>query len=410
MTSPKRRYTNKTASKMIVEYKEESQRNELARIINGNDSKKPLFLSSKLKTDEYQQWLNYFSTTGKRGLLTHIRNGERYRPLIEQALAKHNLPKELYFVGLIESGYELSARSHASAVGPWQFMSDTAKRYNLKVTRSVDERKNIIKSTNAAARYFQDLYNIFGNWELALSAYNAGEFGVIRRIRSAKSRNFYVLADRKVLPKETRNYIPKLKAAMEVYNNPRRYGIRIPKVAALRRKDLKKYTIKSRANINQIARKIGVRKSVILSMNPDINYADIPKFRKSLHIYVPRSAQGSSYKKSYSKRNIANTRVHSTNQTHKVRSGDSLIAIAKRYRVWVRDIIALNNIKSKKIYVNQSLKIPKSPYAKKIHVVRRGDYLIKIAQKYGVSIKKIKKANSMRNSKIFPGQKLVVSL
>lgn len=402
---PRKKYTNAMASKMIVNYKAESQRNELARIINGKETKKPIFLATQ-KTSEYQMWLNYFTTSGKRGLLIHMRNGEKYRGLIEQTLAEHNLPKELYFVGLIESGYELNARSHASAVGPWQFMRDTARRYNLKVTSAVDERENIFKSTKAAARYFQDLYNIFGNWELALSAYNAGEFGVIRRIRESRTRNFYVLADRKVLPKETRNYIPKLKAAMEVYNNPQKYGFTPPRVTPLKKENIKRYTIKSSAHVNQIARKLGVSKSVLLSMNPDIKHQRIPNFKSHFHVYIPAQVKPRGQRVLASKTSTA----QSSSQTHKVRAGENLISIAKKYRVWVKDIVAINNIKSHNIYTNQNLKIPRSPYDKKIYVVRSGDYLLKIAQKYGTSIKKLKKVNDMDNSKIFPGQKLIVSL
>lgn len=406
---PRKKYTNKTASKMIVDYKLEGQKRELSAILSGKDVKKPDFLN-KPKTDEYQMWLNYFTTSGKQGLITHMKNGERYREMIEKTLEEHFLPKELYFVGLIESGYELSARSHASAVGPWQFMPDTARRYSLKVSRSVDERRHIIKSTHAAARYFQDLYNIFGNWELALSAYNAGEFGVIRRIREHKTRSFYKLSENKSLPKETRNYVPKIKAVMEVYNNPHKYGITIPSIAPFKEETLKKYTIKSRASVTSIARKLGISRSQLLSLNPDLLHRDIPRYRKGIDIYVPSHIRGKSYTKTYSNRSVATSSRRTSNKVHIVKPGDNIIAIAKKYRVWVKDIIALNSINKNRIYPNQKLKIPRSPYDKKYHVVRPGEYLLKIAKKYGTSIRKIKRANSMDNSKIFPGQKLIVSL
>jgi membrane-bound lytic murein transglycosylase D len=289
-------------------------------------------------------------------------------------------------------------------------MSHTARRYDLKVTNSVDERRSIIKSTEAAARYFQDLYNIFGNWELALSAYNAGEFGVIRRIRKANTRDFYTLIKNKVLPRETRNYVPKIKAAMEVYKNPARYGIKVPKVSQFRKSSLRKYTITKKTDVNKLSRRLGISKAKLLSLNTDIKHRSIPNFRSNFDLYIPKHAKAKKHVKSYRAVAASSSKVTKSNRRHKVKRGDNLIRIARNYKVWVKDIIANNSLKSKNVYIGQTLKIPASPDSSKYHLVKSGDHLTKIAKKYGLSITKIKKVNDMDNSKIYPGQKLIVSL
>jgi membrane-bound lytic murein transglycosylase D len=181
------------------------------------------FLLNK-STKRMEYWIDFFANKNHDRFQRFINNGEEYRPIIESILFSEGLPKELYFVGLIESGYYLTARSHAQAVGPWQFIRGTGKRYGLKITSELDERQDIFKATRAAALYFKDLHNVFSSWELALSAYNAGEYGVIRRIMKYGTRDFYELSKHKYLPSETINYVPKVLAAMEIINNPKKYG------------------------------------------------------------------------------------------------------------------------------------------------------------------------------------------
>jgi len=184
---------------------------------------------AKRNTKRMQFWVEYFTQKQRDRFQRFINNGEEYRHHIEKVFVENNLPKELYFVGLIESGYYLGARSHASAVGPWQFIRGTAKRYGLRMSSEIDERQDLFKASRAAANYFKDLHNIFSSWELALAAYNAGEYGIIRRIMKHGTRDFYELSKRKLLPTETINYVPKVLAAMHVVNNAEKYGFVIPK-------------------------------------------------------------------------------------------------------------------------------------------------------------------------------------
>ena len=154
-----------------------------------------------------------------------MKNGEKYRPIVTRIFKKHGLPVDLFYVGLIESGFNSHIRSHADAVGPWQFIKGTATRYGLRVDRHVDERRNIHKATEAAAGYFKDLYNIFGSWELALCAYNAGEYRIINAIRRGNTRDYRELVRKKLIPKETIYYVPKVAAARYLSKYRKKYKL-----------------------------------------------------------------------------------------------------------------------------------------------------------------------------------------
>ncbi len=176
--------TPKVIYKEIVKYltpRKNESKNELevdqsvsseASSINKESPYADLTLDYKEK--HFKFWINYFTNKQKKRFLRHANNGMKYRNTIREILAHHDLPQDLFYVGLIESGYNTYIKSRAKATGPWQFMKGTAGDYGLRVNSYVDERSNIVKATHAAANYFKDLYNIFGSWDIALCAYNAG--------------------------------------------------------------------------------------------------------------------------------------------------------------------------------------------------------------------------------------------
>lgn len=416
--------TGESPTVTINDFKQETQRKELDQLIVENKSPKKsevFFLKAK-DTKKINKWIKYFTKNGKRSFETFLYNGEKYRPIVEKIFEKHNLPKELFYVGLIESGYKNHARSHAGAVGPWQFIKETARRYGLKVTSSIDERKNIYKSTQAAALYFQDLYNIFGSWELALTAYNAGEYGVIRRIRGANTRDFFELSKRKVLPRETRNYVPKIIAAKTVDKNRSRYNIKVKKSSDHFYSNVKSYKIKGSIGLNKLSQKLGVSKKIIKQLNHDIRRNYIPYLgRNGFEIYLPKSKISTSklnriiaeskrttvQEKKYSpKRKAAITNKRS----HKVRKNESLFSISKRYNVTLRTLRRINNLKSSTIYVGQKIYLPGSQTSgvKKSYTVRKGDHLSKIARMFKTNVKKLKSLNKLKKSSIYAGQKIKV--
>lgn len=402
-----------TPSNSINSFKEESQKRDLDSIINTGQLVKPKFLTPNVNKD-VKMWVKYFSTRGKDRFERYLVNGEKYRPLIEKVFQDHKLPTELYFVGLIESGYYLKAKSHADAVGPWQFIKETGKRYGLTIRHDVDERQSIVKATKAAAVFFQDLYNIFGSWELALSAYNAGEYGIIRRIRKANSRDFYVLSKGKHLPKETRHYVPKVLAAMEVYNHPERYNIKIPVYSNNMFNDLKELKLNRSVYISQLSKKMNISTDLIKTLNPDLKRNATPYMRKGYRLILPGTTSSvaiakahtiKAIKKSSRKLAAVKTEEHST---YKVVKGDNLYGIARKFNTNISEIIKMNRLKKRTVYIGQKLKLPS--YEVKTYTVRSGDFLIHIAKKHKVSVTELKEINSMRNSKIYPGQKLIVAI
>lgn len=410
----------KTPSQIINNFKYESQAKELDQVISQTNDIKPIFLKD-VKNKKINQWIKYFSGRGKDRFERYLKNGERYRPLIESTFDDYGLPKELYFVGLIESGYYLKAKSHANAVGPWQFIKETGQRYGLTIKRSVDERQSIVKATKAAALFFQDLYNIFGSWELALSAYNAGEYGVIRRIRKANTRDYYELSRQKKLPKETRHYVPKIIAAMKVYKNAKRYNVKIPVYKNNIYENLTEISLSKSLSVKKISKRLKIPLNTIRTLNPDLKWAHTPKVRGGYSLILPKNSKVIknllSYQaqaKDYRPNKIKNTkRAKITRRLkefvlYKVKKGDNLYSLARKNHTNISKILRLNNLKKRTIFIGQMLKLPQADI--NTYTVKRGDYLIKIAKKHGLTISKLKKINGMKNSKIYPGQRLVVSI
>lgn len=179
----------------------------------------PITINSRV---EY--WINYFCGKGRRHFEKYLLRSKFFIPYIVPLLRQNGLPEDLVYLSMIESGFNNLARSHAKAVGPWQFISATGKRYGLMVNWWVDERRDIRKSTLAAVEYLRDLYLIFKSWELAAAAYNAGEAKVARAIRRFGSKDFWVLSQHRFFRPETRDYVPKIIAAAIISKNREQFG------------------------------------------------------------------------------------------------------------------------------------------------------------------------------------------
>lgn len=393
-------------SDQISEFKSEGEKADLSLVIAEQFSGPEVFLKD-VNNKNVQFWIEYFGKREKERFERFLNNGEKYKKIIEETFEDYGLPKELYYVGLIESGYNLSAKSHANAVGPWQFIKSTAKRYGLTVNSKIDERKNIHKSTKAAALFFQDLYNIFGSWELALSAYNAGEYGIIRRIRNANTRDYYKLSEEGKLPKETIHYVPKVLAAIEISKDPKKFNINIKKQSENIFENTKILSLKNSYSLKNISKVSGIKIETLQKLNPDLHTPYTPKFTgNDYEIVVPNSTNSFESNLSPIKQTI-NTVTNNIQEIYLVKKGDNLYSIARDNHTSVTKIMQLNSLTKKTIYSGQKLKLPMID--KTIYTVKRGDYLGKIAEKYGLSLDKIKELNSMRRSKIFPGQRLIVS-
>ncbi|HVK60718.1 MAG TPA: lytic transglycosylase domain-containing protein, partial [Bdellovibrionales bacterium] len=166
------------------------------------------------------QWIDYFQGRGRPHMERYLQRSTRYMPIMKKILRDNGLPEDLIYIALIESGFSSTAHSSASAVGYWQFIRGTGKHYNLKIDGYVDERRDFVKSTQAAAEYFKGLYSLFGAWYLAIASYNVGENRVKSLVMKNHTRDFWKLARENRLPDETTNYVPKFLAARLIAKDP----------------------------------------------------------------------------------------------------------------------------------------------------------------------------------------------
>jgi membrane-bound lytic murein transglycosylase D len=313
------------------------------------------------------EWINFFTVRERERTLRYLERGEALRPHLEQMLKENEVPPELFYLAMIESGFVTHARSPAKAVGIWQFMPGTGRNYGLAVNAQVDERRNWIKATEAAASYLKDLNNVFGSWYLALAAYNAGEHRIVRSIMKGKTRDFWALAEQGLLPKETLNYVPKFLAAHIVGKNMKRFGFD-PKVAPEDRwEPFETVSVPSGVRLQDVAKVTGADYQALKRWNFDLvkGVTGAAKTGSTVDIYVPKS------------------------ELAKFEEKKEKVAALKRYRTSGAD---------------QS--IAKGGNNHDIYIVRRGDNLAVISKRIGVSARTLMKVNGLRRGKIHPGQRL----
>jgi membrane-bound lytic murein transglycosylase D len=232
-----------------------------------------------------RSWIKHFQTTGKRDFTRWLERSSRYLPKIVPLLEAQGLPKDLAYLAMIESGFSSSAVSTAEAVGYWQFIKPTALRYGLKVDWWIDERRDIIKSTVAAANYLNDLYKMFNSWYLAAAGYNMGEGRVKSLIKRHQSTNYWVLSKKSDFPKETEQYIPKLIAAMLIAKTPKLYGFRDLKPQSPLQYEF--FKAPGGTDLENMAMYLGLDKETLIKINPEITKGFIPMHVDSHKIRIP---------------------------------------------------------------------------------------------------------------------------
>lgn len=225
------------------------------------------FFSSRIR-DRFEVWLNRL---------------ERHRPMVERIFAEFNLPGDLVFLSLVESGFSTNAVSRAKAVGPWQFMKPTAKAYGLRVDSWIDERRDPVKSTLAAAQYLRDLHQLFGSWPLAMAAYNAGERKVGRALVRAQADDFWDLTDTKLLKRETKEYVPRFLAAALIAKDPSRFGFTIPPSTPIAYEEV---VLTRPLHLRTAALALGVSYEEMKALNPELRKGLTPP-DPAYHLKVP---------------------------------------------------------------------------------------------------------------------------
>lgn len=245
----------------------------------------PLFDFPVTYNARVQKWVRFFQGPGRSGFNRWLERSHRYIPVITPTLERQGLPRDLVYLAMIESGYSPRAVSTASAVGYWQFIKPTATRYGLQVNWWIDERRDITKSTLAAANYLSDLYRMFGSWHLAASAYNMGEGRLKRLIARHKTRNYWVLSTKAGFPNETANYVPKIIAAMLIAKAPHLYGFNnVQPQSSLRYSTL---SVPGGTDLETLASHLGVSARELRNLNPELLKGIIPSSVASHRIRVP---------------------------------------------------------------------------------------------------------------------------
>jgi membrane-bound lytic murein transglycosylase D len=297
------------------------------------------------------RWLAYYQRRGRRSIQVHLARAGRYEQALRAILREHGLPQDLVYLSMIESGYDPNAYSSAHAVGLWQFLASTARRYGLRVTYWIDERRDPVLATHAAAAYLKDLYEEFGSWYLAAAAYNGGSSRVRRAIRRSGTRDFWTIARRRYLPTETREYVPKFIAAALIAKQPERYGLTVAAAPPLSY-DLGQ--VPDATSLDVIAEAAGVEVAEVKALNPQLIRGVTPPGERYYVRLPPRS--GDRFAANYA-RIQAQARAGSIQ--HTVRSGDTLSRLAMAYGSDLTAIRSANpSVRPERLQVGQRLYIP----------------------------------------------------
>jgi membrane-bound lytic murein transglycosylase D len=374
------------------------------------------FKNNVMNNSTVQWWINYYITKDRERFQRMLNRGERYKEVIETILSENGLPEDLYYLAFVESGFVLNAKSRASAQGVWQFMKGTAKQYGLVVDSYMDERNDPIRATEAASKYLRKLYSAYNSWELAFAAYNAGEYRVLSSIMKVESRDFWKLSEKKILPKETRNYVPKILAARHVAKNWSRYGFSRPTSEGNSYPDLESLEVPSPIKLSTISQKLKIPLDDLKKYNPHLHRGVVSPRVSRYELWVPVNYYSTAKDRKYLLRSekvhlrgIASVKSNKKNY-YRVKSGDTLSVIAENYGTSMNHLKAINNLNGSKILVGQKLRVTQKSYysskSKDVYRVRTGDTLSNVSERFNIRISTLRKFNDLNGNKIFVGQYL----
>lgn len=379
--------------------------------VKGNHNAIPLVMNEHVKRE-----IELFTKGYLRDFfIASYRRSGRYRPYIIKKLKQAGIPVELSWLPLVESGFKTNAMSNARALGLWQFIASTGYKFGLKRDRYIDERLDPFKSTNAAIAYLKELHEIFGDWKTVLAAYNCGEGKVLHVIREQNINyldDFWDLYQQ--LPRETARYVPKFLATLHIVNNLEKYGM--DDIEPVSPMQFETVAVDKQASLNAIAEALDVSMDALVALNPELRYKILPD--ETYHLRVPPEkkkvflAKLDQIEEYYqSPHNIV---------YHRVRPGETLSTIAQRYNTTVKKIAWYNNIYRENYIVSgQLLKIPQAgAYALRGKIsgtprviryrVKRGDSLWVLAKRYNTTTKKIQEINNLDTVNLYIGQELKI--
>ncbi len=411
---------------------------------------------------EYNQGLENiiksFLKNRKRSFERLMAISEYYFPLFEEAFDKQNVPLEIKYLAVVESALNPKAVSRVGATGLWQFMYQTGKQYGLKIDSYVDERSDPLKASEAAAQYMKNMYAIFGDWDLVLASYNSGPGNVAKAIRrSGGQQNYWNI--RKNLPQETQGYVPAFLATMYIYEYHKEHGIK-PERAPIKHFATDTVMIKRQMSFKQISDLIDIPVAQLQILNPSYKLNVVPSYRDQSHYlrlpqdkmavftsneskiyaYVDREANLREKPFQIVRPIVPQDSVNTFQRLaqakvryYRVKRGDNLSTIAKKYDVAVEDLKKWNNIRGNEVVYGKNLKIngteaeQKSTAVAKVevdkkgiqkdsvvattasfYVVQKGDNLSNIAKKFNITVADIQEWNKLANNNVQLGASLQV--
>jgi membrane-bound lytic murein transglycosylase D len=367
--------------------------------------------------DQVASFVNYFSAGRGRGVLERalVRAG-RYRDMISRVLREEGVPQDLIYLAQAESGFHPLALSRAGARGMWQFMASRASGYGLQRNWWVDERQDPEKATRAAAQHLRDLYNQFGDWYLAMAAYNSGPGTVQHAVERTGYADFWELYRRNVLPGETRNYVPIILAVTIVAKNPSQYGLDriIPETAPA----VEVVKVKYAVDLRLVAECVGMPVAILQELNPSLLRMTTPK-DEEFELQLP-AGTAERFQTAIA---AIPPEMRTLWRYHRVEAGETLSQVAQRYHTNARAIAEVNNLEPEAVLqqdtrliipITQSSRAtaegPSVTYSRRasVHTARRGETALSVADDYGVPVQKLRQWNHLRGNQLRAGQTLRV--
>ena len=380
---------------------------EIASDNPGTVSDLPVVMNSQVAS-----FVKFFSESkkGRNTIQGTMARSGRFRDMILNILEEEGVPKDLIYLAQAESGFQPRARSRAGAMGLWQFMPFRGKEYGLQRNWWMDERLNPEKATRAAARHLRDLYDQFGDWYLAMAAYNAGPVSVQRAVKKAGSTDYWKLIAKRALPKETRSYVPIILAMTIVGKNPDKYGLDFSNMEPAWLFDT--VIVDHPVDLRLVAEMVGTSFETIRDLNPSLLRMTTPNVPE-YEIRIPLATKDAFLKKVAMI--PAEKRVYW--RWHTVRHGESLTSIAKEFKTSVKAIAEVNNIDSQQqLQEAAELIIPVTGGPQNLapisgegtHRIEPGETLSIIARRYGVTVAQLMMWNELDGSMIRAGSRLIV--
>jgi membrane-bound lytic murein transglycosylase D len=467
--APKTRDGQKSEEAQLVPQKEGEDGPAISLLIRREDSDEDDLAS--LLTEDYlgrfdipivfndavQYFIRYFTTEKRKIFANWLKRSKRYVPMIREILRDQGLPEDLIYLSMIESGFNPKAYSPMKACGPWQFIYETGGRYGLRVNHWVDERRDPEKSTVAAALYLKDLFNQFGNWYLAAAGFNAGEKRIERAVEKHETSDFWELSKYNTLPKETREYIPRLLAAAIIAKEPERFGFTT--IDYDQPIEFVTEKVPAATPLSVLARAASVDVLAVRALNPELLTGITPPDVDDYAIRLPACIKADKFHEGLTAALGKGEKVAQV-VAYKCKRRDRLSSILKRYSVTLNDLSLVNGCDQALVarqgaviyiprfhrpaespdvepietaHVLKGRKLKEEPQEERIgqsrpagvrlskvrtatkgsaragsdyHIVRKGESLAGISEKYGIDLATLKQINKLKKGRIYPNMRL----